>query len=200
MTHSEQQHPEPTVVVAEDEAVIRLDLVEQLAELGYRVVGSCGDGAQAVALCTDLAPDLALLDVNMPVMDGLAAAARIGELGGTAVVMITAYGQRELVEQAVAAGVMGYLTKPWSRNDLVAALTVARGRHQQLRKLSAQVGELQQSLADRKLVDRAKAHLIAAHGLTEAEAFRLLQRQAMDARTSMAQVAAALLAGSGQRP
>ena len=185
-----------TVVVAEDEAVIRLDLVEQLRELGYEVVGECGDGATAVRLCADLLPDIAVLDVNMPGTDGLTAAREIAAQGRTAVIMVTAYGQRELVDQAVAAGAMAYLTKPWSESDLLPALEMARARFAEIKQLSAQVGQLSDSLRSRKLIDRAKAQLTAAYGMSEAEAFRTLQKRAMDGRTSMAAEAAALLGES----
>ncbi len=183
----------PRVVVAEDEAVIRLDLVEQLRELGYDVVGECGDGAAAVALCRDLAPDIALLDINMPGSDGLVAAADIAGLGTTAVVMLTAYGQRDLVDRAVAAGAMAYLTKPWTASDLLPALETARIRFAEMRSLSAQVDDLSDTLRQRKLIDRAKAQLIRAYGISEPEAFRLLQKKAMDGRTSMAAVAEEIL-------
>lgn len=187
----------PSVVVAEDEAVIRLDLVEQLRELGYQVVAACGDGAAAVQHCRDLAPDLALLDINMPVLDGLAAARQIAGLGTTAVVMLTAYGQREVVDQAIDVGAMAYLTKPWSEGDLMAALALARARFAELRAVTTRADALAESLENRKLIDRAKARLIQAYDLTEAEAFRLLQRRAMDERTSMAAVSRQVLE-SGQ--
>ncbi len=187
-----------TVVVAEDEAVIRLDLVEQLQELGYDVVGQCGDGAGAVRLCRDLRPDVALLDINMPGTDGLTAAQQVS--GDTAVIMLTAYGQRELVDRAVAAGAMAYLVKPWSESDLVPAIELARARFAELRQLDSQVGELADTLRKRKLIDRAKAELIKAYGLSEADAFRALQKRAMDGRTSMAAVAADLLGEPPEPP
>lgn len=197
MTRPRAAAPAGTVVVAEDEAVIRLDLVEQLRELGYRVVAACGDGATAVQHCRDLAPDLALLDVNMPVLDGVTAARQITELGSTAVVMLTAYGQREIVDQAIDAGAMAYLTKPWSEGDLMAALALARTRFTELRSLTTRADALAESLENRKLIDRAKARLIQAYDLTEADAFRLLQRRAMDERTSMAAVASQVLGARG---
>lgn len=191
---AEQATADPIrIVVAEDEAVIRLDLVEQLRELGYDVVGQCGDGLTAVDLCRDLAPDVALLDINMPRMDGLAAAAAITPEGKTAVIMLTAYGQRDLVDSAVAAGAMAYLTKPWTEQDLMPAIETARARFAELRALSSQVDELSDTLRKRKLIDRAKAQLIQAYGITEPEAFRLLQKKAMDGRTSMAAVAEQML-------
>ncbi len=181
------------IVVAEDEAVIRLDLVEQLRELGYDVVGECGDGATAVDLCRALEPDVVLLDINMPGMDGLTAARAITPAATTAVIMLTAYGQRELVDQAVQAGAMAYLTKPWSSSDLVPAIETARARFAEMRQLTSQVDQLSDSLRKRKLIDRAKARLITAYGISEPEAFRLLQRKAMDGRTSMAAVAEEIL-------
>lgn len=191
-----------TVIVAEDEAVIRLDLVEQLTELGYSVVGECGDGATAVQLCRELVPQIALLDISMPVMDGLEAAGHIAGLGDTAVVMLTAYGQRELLERAISAGAMGYLTKPWSPGDLVAALELARVRFVEMRQLSDRADELADSLRKRKLIDRAKARLISTRQLNEPEAFRLLQKRAMDARTSMAEIAERILSepATGSEP
>lgn len=182
------------VVVAEDEAVIRLDLVEQLRELGYDVVGECGDGATAVELCRSLTPDVVLLDINMPGSDGLSAARAIAPEGSTAVIMLTAYGQRDLVDQAVQAGAMAYLTKPWSPADLLPAIETARARSAEMRQLTSQVDELEDTLRKRKLIDRAKGRLISAYGITEPEAFRMLQRKAMDGRTSMAAVAEQILA------
>ena len=180
------------VVVAEDEALIRLDLVEMLGELGYEVVGQCADGEKAVALAEQLEPDLVVLDVKMPVLDGLSAAERIGAIGRSAMVMLTAFIQRELVERAAAAGAMAYLVKPFTAADLGPALDVALARHDQLRALTAEVGELGERLETRKLVDRAKAAL-GAQGLSEAEAFRWIQKAAMDRRLSMREVAEAVL-------
>ena len=179
-------------VVAEDEALIRLDLVEMLGELGYEVVGQAADGEKAVALAEQLEPDLVVLDVKMPVLDGLSAAERIGALGRSAMVMLTAFSQRELVERAAAAGAMAYLVKPFTAADLGPALDVALARHDQLRALTAEVGELGERLETRKLVDRAKAAL-GAQGLAEAEAFRWIQKAAMDRRLSMREVAEAVL-------
>ena len=188
-----------TVVVAEDEAVIRMDLVEQLRELGFDVVGQCGDGTEAVRLCRELMPDIALLDISMPGLDGLEAARQISADGKSAVVMLTAYSQRELIEQAVAAGAMTYLVKPWSISDLLPALQLAKQRFAEMRQLGDRVEELSQDLETRKAVERAKSRLMAAYGLSENEAFRWLQKAAMDRRTTMKAVAEAVLAGgSGQ--
>jgi len=182
-----------TLVVAEDEAVIRMDLVEQLEELQYRVVGQCGDGATAVDLCAQLRPDAALLDISMPGMDGLAAARAITTDRHTAVVMLTAYSQRELVDQAVSAGAMAYLVKPWSPGELVPAIELARARFAQLQGLTDQVDQLSESLRARKVIDQAKGKLMTAYGLSEAEAFRWLQKAAMDQRSTMIVVADGVL-------
>lgn len=177
------------IVVAEDEALIRLDLVEMLQEEGYEVVGQAGDGEKAVALAADLAPDLVFLDVKMPVLDGLSAAARIGAAGSAPVVMLTAFSQRELVEQARDAGVMAYLVKPFSRTDLVPAIELATARWAELKSLESEVADLADRLETRKLVERAKGVLQARYGLSEPAAFRWMQKAAMDRRLSMADVA-----------
>jgi response regulator NasT len=184
------------IVVAEDEALIRLDLVEMLGELGYDVVGQAGDGETAVRLAEELRPDVVVLDVKMPVLDGLSAAERIAGGRWSAVVMLTAFSQAELVERAAAAGAMAYLVKPFTAADLGPALQVASARFDQLRSLEDEVADLGDRLETRKLVDRAKAALQARHGLDEAEAFRWIQRAAMDRRLSMRQVAEVVLASS----
>lgn len=190
------------VVVAEDEALIRLDLVEMLRELGYDVVGQVGDGQAAVDTVRELRPDVVLLDIAMPKRDGLSAAEEIAQAGTTAVVMVTAFSQREPVARATEAGVSGYLVKPFTASDLAPAIEVALARWAQVQGLSADIASLTQRLADRDLVDAAKARIQLAYGLSEADAFGLLRRQAMDARVTLAEVAAEVLAHpeSGKSP
>lgn len=184
------------VVVAEDEALIRLDLVEMLREEGYDVVGEAGDGEQAIRLTRELQPDLVILDVKMPVMDGITAAEQIGEERLAPVVMLTAFSQRDLVQRAADAGAMAYLVKPFAKADLVPAIEVAVSRHAQLAALEQEVGDLEERLETRKLLDRAKGRLAEAAGLTEPQAFRFIQKTAMDRRSSMKAVAEAVLAGN----
>jgi AmiR/NasT family two-component response regulator len=184
------------VLVAEDEALIRLDLKEMLEEEGYDVVGEAGDGEQAVKLAEELKPDLVILDVKMPVLDGISAAERIVGQRIAPVVMLTAFSQRELVERAVDAGAMAYLVKPFAKSDLLPTIEVAVSRHAQITALEAEVGDLQDRLETRKAVDRAKSRLQTEHGMTEPEAFRWIQKTSMDRRTSMRAVADGVLAGS----
>ncbi len=183
----------PTVVIAEDESLIRLDLAEMLTELGYNVVGQVGDGAAAVRLVKQLTPTLVILDVKMPVLDGLSAAERIGELGTTAIIMLTAFSQRELVERASEAGAMAYLVKPFSETDLAPTLEVARARHSERLALEAEIGDLISRLEARKVVEKAKGALQRKLGLDESAAFRWLQKAAMDRRMSMADVSAVVI-------
>jgi len=185
------------VVVAEDEALIRLDLVEMLREEGYDVVGEAADGEQAVALATELRPDLVILDVKMPVLDGISAAERIVAESVAPVVMLTAFSQRELVERAVDAGAMAYLVKPFAKSDLLPTIEVAVSRHAQMQALSSEVDDLRDRLETRKLLDRAKGRLQTDHGLTEPQAFRWIQKASMDRRTTMRVVAEAVLSGTG---
>jgi AmiR/NasT family two-component response regulator len=187
------------VLIAEDEALIRLDLKEMLEEEGYAVVGEAGDGETAVSMAEQLRPDLVILDVKMPVLDGLAAAERIGEARLAPVVMLTAFSQRELVERARDAGAMAYLVKPFQKKDLLPAIEMAASRHEQIVGLEAEVSDLSARLAARKLLDRAKALLQNEHGLSEAEAFRFVQRTSMNRRTTMAAVADAVISG-GLKP
>jgi response regulator NasT len=178
-----------TILVAEDEALIRMDLVETLGEIGLEVVAAVADGRSAVAKADELRPDLALLDIKMPDMDGLAAASQIIELRSTAVVMLTAFSQPELIQRAVAAGAMGYLVKPFKPEEVRAALTVAWQRYSQLRAEQQRSRELEQSLADRKTIERARGVVQDRLGVTEAEAYTWLRKAAMDQRISMAEVA-----------
>ena len=179
----------PRVVVAEDEALIRMDLVEMLGEQGYDVVGEAGDGARAIELAEQLRPDLVILDVQMPVLDGIAAAERIAQARIAPVVILTAFSQRDLVERARDAGAMAYLVKPFSAGDLVPAIEMAVSRFAELTQLESEVQDLAEQLASRKAVDRAKAVLQEQLGISEPEAFRWIQKTAMDLRLSMRQVA-----------
>ena len=181
--------PGRRVVIAEDEALIRMDLAEMLAEEGYDVVGEAGDGARAVELAEELRPDLVVLDVKMPVLDGIAAAERIAARRIAPVVILTAFSQRELVERARDAGAMAYLVKPFNRSDLVPAIEMAVSRFSELSALEHEVADLNDRLETRKAVDRAKGVLQEQLGLSEPEAFRWIQKTAMDLRLSMRQVA-----------
>ena len=177
------------VVVAEDEALIRLDLVEMLHEEGYDVVGQAGDGEEAVRLAEELRPDVVMLDVKMPVLDGISAAERITGARIAPVVMLTAFSQRELVERARDAGAMAYLVKPFTQGDLVPAIELAVSRHAEITTLEAEIADLGERLETRKRVERAKSLLQEKYALSESEAFRWLQKSAMDRRLSMREVA-----------
>jgi response regulator NasT len=181
------------VLIAEDEALIRLDLKEMLQEVGYEVVGEAADGQQAIDLTEEHRPDLVILDVKMPGLDGISAAEQIVEAGTAPVIMLTAFSQRDLVERAAEAGAMAYLVKPFDKSDLVPAVEVAISRYQQLKALAEEVGDLGDRLATRKLLDRAKGKLQADQGMSEPEAFRWIQKTSMDRRSSMRDVAAAVL-------
>ncbi len=188
------------VVVAEDEALIRLDIVEMLREAGYDVVGEAGDGEQAVTLAELHRPDLVVMDVKMPVLDGISAAERIAAARVAPVVLLTAFSQRELVERARDAGAMAYVVKPFTSADLLPALEIAVSRHQQITALESEVADLHERLETRKLVDRAKGLLQTSFGMTEPEAFRWIQKASMDKRLSMREVAATVVASSAADP
>jgi two-component system, response regulator PdtaR len=183
----------PRVLVAEDEALIRLDLVEMLREEGYQVVGEAADGEQAVRLAGELNPDLVIMDVKMPKKDGIEAASVIAGKRIAPVVILTAFSQRDLVERAREAGAMAYLVKPFGKRDLVPAVELAMSRFAELRALEAEVAGLSDQLTTRKLVDRAKGMLMSKKGMSEPEAFRWIQRTAMDRRTTMKAVAEAVI-------
>jgi len=179
------------ILVAEDEALIRLDLVEMLTEAGYEVVAQATNGVEAIALAKEFKPDLAILDVKMPELDGISAAQEIIEI--SPVLMLTAFSQKELVERARDAGVMAYVVKPFSINDLTPAIEIAMSRHLQMRSLKEEVADLHERLETRKIVDRAKGILMAAMNLSEPDAFSWIQRAAMDRRISMKAVAEAVI-------
>lgn len=186
--------PARRVLVAEDESLIRLDLAEMLAEEGYQVVGEAADGATAVRLAEELRPDLVVMDVKMPVLDGISAADRIVSQRIAPVLILTAFSQRELVERAREAGAMAYLVKPFAKADLVPAIEMAMSRHEEIAQLEREVADLTERLETRKVVDRAKGLLQTRFGLTEPDAFRWIQKAAMDKRTSMREVAQVVIA------
>ena len=179
------------ILVAEDEAIIRLDLVEMLVEAGYVVVAQATNGVEAIALAQEHKPDLAILDVKMPELDGISAAEKIIEIAP--VLMLTAFSQKDLVERARDAGAMAYVVKPFSISDLVPAIEIAVSRHRQLVALQQEVGDLHERLETRKVIDRAKGILMATLKLSEPDAFSWIQRTAMDRRMSMKDVALAVI-------
>ncbi|HEY4990526.1 MAG TPA: response regulator [Nakamurella sp.] len=183
------------VLIAEDEALIRLDLAEMLSEEGFEVVGQAVDGEQAVDMATELRPDLVILDVKMPKKDGIDAAGEIVAEQIAPVVILTAFSQRELIERARDAGAMAYLVKPFSKADLLPAIELAVARYAETAALRAEVADISQRLEARKIIDRAKGLLMTHQKMTEPEAFRWIQRTAMDRRTSMQAVAGAVLEG-----
>lgn len=195
--------PSPTVnaparararlLVAEDETLIRLDLVEMLVEAGYEVVAQASNGEQAIALSRELRPDLVMMDIRMPVLDGISAAEQIGKERIAPVVMLTAFGQKELVERARDAGVMAYIVKPFTASDLAPAIEIARSRWVEMQALESEVADIADRLATRKVVDRAKGILMTRLKITESEAFRWIQKTAMDRRLGMRDVADAVV-------
>jgi two-component system, response regulator PdtaR len=177
------------VVIAEDEALIRLDLKEMLEEDGYAVVGEAGDGETAVKMAVEHRPDLVILDVKMPILDGISAAEQIVSQRIAPCLILTAFSQRDLVERARDAGAMAYLVKPFTKSDLVPAIEMAVSRHEEMAALEREVGTLSERLETRKLVERAKGLLMEQHGWSEPQAFRWIQKASMDRRLSMRQVA-----------
>jgi response regulator NasT len=179
------------ILVAEDEALIRMDLIEMLQEAGYEVVAQASNGEEAIALATEHQPDLAILDVKMPILDGISAAEKIISIAP--VLMLTAFSQRELVDRARDAGVMAYVVKPFTIGDLIPAIEIAISRHTQMRSLAEEVADLHERLETRKVIDRAKGILMKALNLSEPEAFSWIQRAAMDRRLTMKEVAQAVI-------
>ena len=207
MVNTEENRPEGAalrVLVAEDEALIRMDLVELLTDEGYNVIAEAGDGEEALDLARKLMPDLVVMDVKMPKMDGISAAAIIAEERIAPVVMLTAFSQRELVERARDAGAMAYVVKPFDASDVVPAIEIAMARFAEIRAVEAEVADLEERFASRKAVDQAKGLLQEGLGLSEPEAFRWIQKTAMDLRKSMREVAEGVVdhhkAGKAGRP
>jgi len=186
-------NPPRRILIADDEPLIRLDLREMLQTLGYQVVGDASDGATAVKLARETHPDLVLMDIQMPELDGLEAARILTAENIAPVLLLTAYSQRELVERAQQAGVVGYLVKPFRDSDIQPAIEVALARFEEFRALRTQMSTLEESLETRKIVDRAKGVLMDTQGLKEADAFRRIQKLSMDSRKSMRDVAEAIL-------
>ena len=191
--------PRPRVLIAEDEAIIRMDLREILEEEGYEVV-EASDGEEAVRLAREVRPELAILDIKMPRKDGLAAAQEISAERIAPVLILTAYSQRDLVEQAAESGAMGYLVKPFQKHDLLPAIEMAKGRYQQLAALADEVGDLTERLESRKVIDRAKGLLMDRYKMTESDAFHFIQKAAMEQRLTMRDVAEKVIDGRLDAP
>ncbi|NJC57524.1 response regulator [Brevibacterium marinum] len=190
---SDESAPVRRVVVAEDEAVIRLDIVEMLREVGYDVVGEAADGESAIRLAEELRPDLVVMDIKMPILDGISAAERIARARIAPVVLLTAFSQKELVERARDAGAMAYVVKPFTAADLIPALEIALSRHAEISSLESEISDLTERFETRKLVERAKSLLQSSMGLSEPEAFRWIQKTSMDRRLTMREVADTVL-------
>lgn len=186
------------IVVVEDEALIRMDVVATLEEAGFEIIGQGSDGEEAVALATDLEPELVVMDIKMPKLDGISAAEKIAELK-IPVVLLTAFSQADLVSRAAEAGAMAYVTKPFKPADLLPAIQIALARHEELTSLEAEIADLSDRLETRKLMDRAKGLLMTKMKLTEPESFRWIQKASMDRRLSMAQVAKAVIEQLGPK-
>ena len=185
--------PQTRVVIADDESIIRLDLKEMLASLGYLVVGEAAEGISAINLARELRPDIVIMDIKMPELDGIAAAKILTEERIAPVLLLTAFSQRELVESAKDAGVVGYIVKPFRESELVPAIEIALARFKEYRSLEKEVGDLKELVETRKLVERAKGVLMDTQGLKEAEAFRKIQKLSMNTRKSMREIAEAIL-------
>ncbi len=181
------------IIIADDESIIRMDLKEMLTNLGYLVIGEAGDGRSAVNLARELRPDLVIMDIKMPDMDGIEAARILTEEEIAPVILLTAYSQKELIEGAKEAGVVAYLVKPFRESDLAPAIEVALARFREFQNLKKEVGDLKEALETRKLVERAKGILMDTQGLTEAEAFRRIQKMSMNTRKPMKEVAEAII-------
>lgn len=181
------------VVIADDESIIRMDLKEMLNSLGYQVVGEGGDGRQAVNLARELKPDLVIMDIKMPEMDGIAAAKILTEERIAPVLLLTAYSQQELVQGAREAGVVGYIVKPFRQDELMPAIEVALSRFREFRDLEKEMGDLKETLEARKVIERAKGVLMDQYNMKEADAFRRIQKLSMDTRKSMREIAEAIL-------
>lgn len=181
------------VIIADDESVIRTDLREMLTNLGYLVVGEVGDGQSAVNLARELKPDVMIMDIKMPSLDGIEAAKVLTQEKVAPVLLLTAYSQRDLVDRAKEAGVVGYLVKPFREQEIVPAIDIALARFQEFRELEKEIGNLRETLETRKLVDRAKGILMDTQGLTEAEAFRKIQKMSMNTRKPMREIAEAII-------
>lgn len=181
------------VIIADDESVIRTDLREMLTNLGYLVVGEVGDGQSAVNLARELKPDVMIMDIKMPSLDGIEAAKVLTQEKVAPVLLLTAYSQRDLVDRAKEAGVVGYLVKPFREQEIVPAIDIALARFQEFRELEKEIGNLRETLETRKLVDRAKGILMDTQGLTEAEAFRKIQKMSMNTRKPMNEIAEAII-------
>ncbi len=191
--------PVRRVVVAEDEAVIRLDIVEMLREVGYDVVGEAADGESAIRLAEELRPDLVVMDIKMPILDGISAAERIARARIAPVVLLTAFSQKELVERARDAGAMAYVVKPFTSADLIPALEIALSRHAEISSLESEISDLSERFETRKLVERAKSLLQTSMGLSEPVAFRWIQKTSMDRRLTMREVAETVLKQIGSK-
>ncbi len=181
------------VIIADDESVIRTDLREMLTNLNYLVVGEAGDGQSAVNLAREVRPDVVIMDIKMPDMDGIEAAGILTRERVAPVLLLSAYNQRDLVDRAMEAGVIGYLIKPISENDVVPAIEIARARFKEFSEMQKQIGDLQETLETRKVVDRAKGILMDTQGLTEHEAFRKIQKMSMNTRKPMKEIAEAIV-------